>query len=223
MHRRCCLLGDQQATSAVHYTTSCKHSLVLLRMGEIIARIMLSWLKLLIKLLLSHLVGYVTESLIILYCLSCEWKDEVCAALSYFGSQLSYHEMHCTLLINSIYLAAVSILWYCFYGMTSHLPCTGTRDNIPSLTIRQGTDKQFYTCLSARTVQNELYSYWIFPRVLYMNKNFGNDPPPAFGHGCRRCVCKDARQLSRRTVPDGSGIQGVPGGMCETSGECSLC
>jgi len=52
-HRRCC----QQAASSVLYTTSCKHSLVLLRMGEIIARIMLSWLKLLIKLLLLHLVG----------------------------------------------------------------------------------------------------------------------------------------------------------------------
>ena len=33
-----------QATSPVHYTTSCKHSLVLLRVGEIIARNMLSWL-----------------------------------------------------------------------------------------------------------------------------------------------------------------------------------
>jgi hypothetical protein len=31
--------GDkQQAALPVHYTTSCKHSLVLLRMGEIIAR-----------------------------------------------------------------------------------------------------------------------------------------------------------------------------------------
>jgi len=30
------------ATSFVHYTTSCKHSLVLLRMGEITARNMLS-------------------------------------------------------------------------------------------------------------------------------------------------------------------------------------
>jgi len=39
------------------YTTSCKHSLALLRMGEIIARNMLSWLKLLIKLFLLHLVG----------------------------------------------------------------------------------------------------------------------------------------------------------------------
>ena len=45
MHRRSCL----EATSSVHYTTSCKHSLVLLRMGEIIARNMLSWLKLLIN------------------------------------------------------------------------------------------------------------------------------------------------------------------------------
>ena len=40
LHRQCCL----QAASSVHYTTSCKHSLVLLRMGEIIARNMLSWL-----------------------------------------------------------------------------------------------------------------------------------------------------------------------------------
>ena len=48
-HRRCCLLvtnmrwnsvpphvGHQQRASSVHYTTNCKHSLVLLRMGEII-------------------------------------------------------------------------------------------------------------------------------------------------------------------------------------------
>ena len=40
MHRRCCL----QAASSVRYTTSCKHSLALLRMGEIIARNVLSWL-----------------------------------------------------------------------------------------------------------------------------------------------------------------------------------
>ena len=53
MHRRCCL----QAASPVLYTTSCKHSLVVLRMGEIIARNMLNWLKLLVKLLFLHLVG----------------------------------------------------------------------------------------------------------------------------------------------------------------------
>ena len=34
--------GHQQAASSVLYTKSCKHSLVLLRMGEIIARNMLS-------------------------------------------------------------------------------------------------------------------------------------------------------------------------------------
>ena len=44
MHRRCCL----QAAPSVHYTTSCKHSVVLLRMGEIIARNILGWLKLII-------------------------------------------------------------------------------------------------------------------------------------------------------------------------------
>jgi len=72
MHRRCRLLltrmrwsgtvpphpGHQQAAPSVHYTTSCKHSLVLLRMGEIIARNMLSWLQLLIKLFLLYLVGF---------------------------------------------------------------------------------------------------------------------------------------------------------------------
>ena len=50
--------GRQQAASSVHYTISCKHSLVLLRMGEIIARNMLSLLKLFIKSLFLHLVGY---------------------------------------------------------------------------------------------------------------------------------------------------------------------
>jgi len=49
--------GHHQTASSVLYTTSCKDSLVLLRMGEIIARNMLSWLKLLIKLLLLHIVG----------------------------------------------------------------------------------------------------------------------------------------------------------------------
>jgi len=44
-HRRCCL----QAASSVHYTTSCKLSLVLLRMCEIIARNMLSWLQIINK------------------------------------------------------------------------------------------------------------------------------------------------------------------------------
>ena len=49
--------GHQQAASSVLYTTSCKYSLVLLMMGEIIAQNMLSWLNLSIKLLLLHLVG----------------------------------------------------------------------------------------------------------------------------------------------------------------------
>jgi len=36
------LLLIQQAASSALYTTSCRHSLVLLRMGEIVARNMLS-------------------------------------------------------------------------------------------------------------------------------------------------------------------------------------
>jgi len=41
--------GYRPAASSLHYTTSCKHSLMLLRMGKIIARNMLSWLELLIN------------------------------------------------------------------------------------------------------------------------------------------------------------------------------
>ena len=37
------------AASSVHYTTTCKHNLVLLKMGEIIVRNMLSSLKVLIN------------------------------------------------------------------------------------------------------------------------------------------------------------------------------
>jgi len=43
------LPAGKPAASSVHYTTSCKHGLVLLRMGEIIVRNMLSWLELLIN------------------------------------------------------------------------------------------------------------------------------------------------------------------------------
>jgi len=63
-HRRCC----QQVESSVFYTTSCKQSLVLLRMGEIIARNMLSWLKLLIKLSLLPLVGCLFYNISTLWC-----------------------------------------------------------------------------------------------------------------------------------------------------------
>jgi len=43
---------DLQAGSLVRYTTSCKHSLLLLRMGEIVAQNLLSWLLLSIKLII---------------------------------------------------------------------------------------------------------------------------------------------------------------------------
>ena len=43
------ILRSLQAAPSVHYSKSCKHSLVLLRMGEIIARNKLSWLGLLIN------------------------------------------------------------------------------------------------------------------------------------------------------------------------------
>ena len=40
--------GYRSAAWSVHCTTSCRHSLVLLRMGVVVARNMLSWLELLI-------------------------------------------------------------------------------------------------------------------------------------------------------------------------------
>ena len=59
MHPRCCRPVAwkrrnphpvyRPAGSSVHYSISCKHSLVLLSMGEIIARNMLKWLELLIN------------------------------------------------------------------------------------------------------------------------------------------------------------------------------
>jgi len=54
MHRR----YHQPVASSVHYTTSCKHSLELLRVGEIIARNMLSLFEIINKPLLLHLVCY---------------------------------------------------------------------------------------------------------------------------------------------------------------------
>jgi len=61
MHPRCC----RPATSSVYYTTSCKHSLVLLRMGEIIARNMLSWLELLINRYCCIYLIYINEHFIL--------------------------------------------------------------------------------------------------------------------------------------------------------------
>ena len=52
------LMYCRPAASSVHYTTSCKHSLALPRMGEIIARNRLKLIEIINKPLLSHLVGY---------------------------------------------------------------------------------------------------------------------------------------------------------------------
>ena len=58
MHGRCC----RPAASSVHYNTSCKHSLVLLSVGEIIARNyrpkQVELIEIINKPLLLHLVGY---------------------------------------------------------------------------------------------------------------------------------------------------------------------
>jgi len=66
MHRRCCL----QAASLVHYTTNCKHSLVLLRMGEIIRLKHVELIVIINKnLLLLHLVGCLCYFITMIYIL----------------------------------------------------------------------------------------------------------------------------------------------------------
>jgi len=80
--------GHQEAASLVHFTTSCKHRLVLLRMGEIMARNMLSWLKLLIQLLLLHPVG-------------CLYEGESNENPKYIYFYFFYHGRYCVLIHDS--------------------------------------------------------------------------------------------------------------------------
>ena len=65
-------------TLDLNSTTSCKHSLVLLRMDKIITRNMLSWSKLLIKLLLLHLVGYLYYCINDAWSHKCQIKSQIC-------------------------------------------------------------------------------------------------------------------------------------------------
>ena len=87
--------GYQPAASSMHYNTSCKHSIVLLRMGEIISRNMLGWLELLT---LSNPICLPTAySPALIYCgrergwwISCWLKsvlhEEKCRTGSYSGA-----------------------------------------------------------------------------------------------------------------------------------------
>jgi len=97
------LAGHQQAAPSVHYTTSCKDSLVLLRMGEIIARNMLSCLKLSINLLLFHLVG----------CLYCCWERNGSIVSSAPDDERNYCPKHVELfeIINKSIIVASG--WLC--------------------------------------------------------------------------------------------------------------
>jgi hypothetical protein len=78
------------------YTTNCKHSLVLLRMGEIIAWNMLNWLVLLIKLLLLHLIGC------LYYCISEAWSHK---------HQQELHSVVCKTLWSSSYGTGMQTFW----------------------------------------------------------------------------------------------------------------
>ena len=97
--------GHRQTASSALYTTRCKHSLVLLRLGEIIARNMLNWLKLLIKLSLLHLVGclcYCTRTIFhkvlrwIVNWWECGRKSSCPSLLWYFHMCLEEKGSHCS-------------------------------------------------------------------------------------------------------------------------------
>ena len=80
----------QPAASSVHYTTSCKHGLVLLGMGEIIARNML--IGIINKLLLLHLVGC------LYYCIS-DARSYKQKNFSFFHILYDLHRLH--ILLNA--------------------------------------------------------------------------------------------------------------------------
>jgi len=115
----------QQTASSVLYTTSCKHSLVLLRMGEINAWNMLSWLKLLIKLLLLlYLVGCSN------YCINIysNWSGEQFCNLSLntlyvllFATNLSYKKFIHVYIYIYIYIYKVSFFLKYYVHQLSHM------------------------------------------------------------------------------------------------------
>jgi len=74
--------GHQQAVSSVHYSTSCKHSLALLRMGEIIARNMLSLTEIFNKIII--VVSGWLFILLYQYCTVIQTSNHFCCKFSWF-------------------------------------------------------------------------------------------------------------------------------------------
>ena len=126
MYRRCCRPvawsggypqpGHRPATSWVHYTTSCKHSLVLLKMGEIIARN----IGIINKPLLSHLVGCP-------YYLCTLTSLRVGKYKQFYEAQIEFYQyfqnFHCTKIIYTIKCRSKSIIG-------DHLFLTDVDENI---------------------------------------------------------------------------------------------
>ena len=157
MHRRCC----QQAASSVHYTTSCKHRLVLLRMGEIIAQNMLSWLKLLMKLLLLHPVGCLYESesnenpkyiYFLSWTIWCAdpWLISGCAAISFTVTRRFSFTMASTAAMAS--------------GVTTRCAWPGRGESVTELMSFMNFLVHSYTCCSDRHAS----PYWFIRRWISM-------------------------------------------------------
>ena len=90
-------------------TTRCRHSLVLLRMGEIIARNMLSWLKLLIKLLLLHIVGCLCYGVnwLYLFIITNKWEINIITVyIARIYHVYSHMFRHCQVIIRQFYICA---------------------------------------------------------------------------------------------------------------------
>ena len=103
--------------SSVLYTTSCKHSLVLLRMDEIVARNMLSLLKLLIKLFFLYLVGCLYYSFILSWNSKLEGSSRVkivCINCSYW---LPSHQKY---MVSRAFLASHTYVQSKLGGCSSH-------------------------------------------------------------------------------------------------------
>jgi hypothetical protein len=78
-------------------------------------------------------------------------------------------------------------------------------DTIPGLMVRQGTDEQFYTHLSARTVQIELCTYCIRINSLETALHLILDIDVDAVFSKTRDSSVQAVQTVQ-TVPDGSGV-----------------
>jgi hypothetical protein len=134
MHPRCCWPVDwmlphsvhRPAPSWVHYTTSCKHSLVFLRMGEIIAWNMLSWLELLMTLYCCiYLVVYII-AIFMCFSVLCLFMYPFLFALfncTHFTLQLGLVRTNTLMSASHLFITHLCTMWK--FSITGSCGCVG--------------------------------------------------------------------------------------------------